>query len=219
MHRGHTIHDAMSALMYVRRLSFRPGTSVTSPPTTRRSKSRRGSSTSAIVSAPKHGKTPINGAKMSRNVNAHSNSVRETGTLNVSCAARTPSTTSGSPFQNTERSISTAPSFAVSYVLTPSIFAGFDPNENVSKRSAVRNDGRVAVRMGSSVLTITSDVATSRYGHAAASTLLTQPPRSTSRNASHAGSSPIRSWISDSSSALRSASAARLAARAFFSDF
>ena len=32
-------------------------------------------------------------------------------------------------------------------------------------------------------------------GHAAASTLLTQPPRSTSRNASHAGSSPIRSWI------------------------
>ena len=205
--------------MYVRRLSFKPGTSVTSPPTTRRSKSNRGSSTSAMVSAPKHGNTPMSGAKMSRNVNAHSNSVSETGTDNASCAALTPNTTSGSPFQNTERSISTAPSFTVSYTFTPSIFAGTDPNENVSKRNAVRKLGRVAVKMGSSVLTMTSDVATSRYGHAAASTLLTQPPLSTSRNASHAGSSPMRSWISDSSRVLRSANAALDAARAFFFSF
>ena len=101
MHRGHTIQLAMSALMYVRSGSFRPGTRVTSPPTTRRSKSSWGSSISAMVSAPKHGKTPRRGAKMSLSVNVHSNSVSDTGTLSASCAARTPSTTSGSPAQNT----------------------------------------------------------------------------------------------------------------------
>jgi hypothetical protein len=177
MHRGHTIHDAMSAFIYVRRLSFKPGTSVTSPPTTLKSKSNFGSSTSAMVNAPKQGNTPIRGAKIKRNVNAHSNSVNETGTDNVSCAARTPNTTSGSPFQNTERSISTAPSFTVSKTFTPSIFAGTDPNENFSNRNAVRKLGRVARKIGSSAATITSLVATSRYGHAAAKTLFTQPPR------------------------------------------
>mmetsp|Transcript_870 Transcript_870/g.3636 ORF Transcript_870/g.3636 Transcript_870/m.3636 type:complete len:268 (+) Transcript_870:1579-2382(+) len=219
MHRGHTIHDAMSAFMYVRRLSFKPGTSVTSPPTTLKSKSNFGSSTSAMVNAPKQGNTPIRGAKIKRNVNAHSNSVNETGTDNVSCAARTPNTTSGSPFQNTERSISTAPSFTVSKTFTPSIFAGTDPNENFSNRNAVRKLGRVARKIGSSAATITSLVATSRYGHAAAKTLFTQPPRSTSRNASHAGSSPMRSWISDSSNVERSASAARDAALSPFRSF
>ena len=74
MHRGHTIHDAMSAKMYCLSGAFSPGTKVTSPPTTRGSKSSCGSSMSAMVSAPKHGNTPSNGANINRSVSEHSNS-------------------------------------------------------------------------------------------------------------------------------------------------
>jgi len=74
----------------------------------------------------------------------------------------------------------------------PSILAGTLPKENFSKRNAVRKDGLVAVKIGSSAATITPDVAWFRYGHAACSTLFNHPPRSTSRNASQLGTSPIR---------------------------
>ena len=96
---------------------------------------------------------------MSLSVNVHSNSVSDTGTLSASCAARTPSTTSGSPAQNTWRSISTDPSPVVSYTLTPSMRAGTPPKEKRSKLSVVRKLGRVACKMGSSAATMTSEVA------------------------------------------------------------
>ena len=219
MHRGHTIHDAMSAKMYCLRGAFSPGTKVTSPPTTRRSKSSCGSSMSAMVSAPKHGNTPSNGAKISRSVNEHSNSVSDTGTESESCAALTPNTTSGSPAQNTRRSISTLPSPVVSYTLTPSNDAGMLPKENRSNERVVRKEGRVALRIGSSAATITLLVAWSRYGQAAARTLFSHPARSTSLNASHAGSSPTSSCISDSSRVARSANACLDAVISFPFDF
>ena len=162
MHLGHTIHDAINASMYCFSGAFKPGTKVTSPPTTRRSKSSCGSSMSAIVSAPKHGNTPSNGANISRSVNEHSNSVNDTGTESESCAALTPSTTSGSPAQKTLKSISTLPSPVVSYTLTPSNRAGMFPKENRSNESVVRKDGRVAFNIGSSAATMTLEVAWSR---------------------------------------------------------
>ena len=75
------------------------------------------------------------------------------------------------------------------------------------------------MRIGSSAATITLLVAWSRYGHAAARTLFSQPARSTSLNASHAGSSPTSSCISDSSRVARSANACLDAVFSFPFDF
>mmetsp|Transcript_31485 Transcript_31485/g.102577 ORF Transcript_31485/g.102577 Transcript_31485/m.102577 type:complete len:219 (+) Transcript_31485:1641-2297(+) len=142
---------------------------------------------------------------MRRTVTEPCTSVKEIGTLTVSCAARTASTTSGSPAQNTSRSTSTLASSPVSCTLTPSMRAGTFPNEKRSNRSVVKKDGRVACKIGSSAATMTPDVARSRYGHALSTIRFNHAALSTSRNASHDGKSDdaINSFKASGSTSLR----------------
>mmetsp|Transcript_428 Transcript_428/g.1395 ORF Transcript_428/g.1395 Transcript_428/m.1395 type:complete len:234 (+) Transcript_428:167-868(+) len=187
-----------------------PGTMVTSLPTTRRSKSSTGLFTRATDMAPKHGYLPTRGANMSLTVVVPCTSVIAMGTLTLSLAAFTSSTTSGSPAQKICRSTSTDDSSPVSYTFMPSQYAGTDPKVHRSNCMLLRKEGLVASRMGLRALTMDSDTASSRYGHALTRMRLNQPAWSKSRKASHAGSSPTSSRRSSTS---RPASTARCSAR------